>query len=315
MAAGIALPPPSRNGVGPSCVGLPPGPWPTFLDFLCARFPGVAAPIWQQRIAAGLVTDAATGKAIEAAQAYAPHGRLHYFRDLHLPGGEKPIPFQAQILYQDAHLVVADKPHFLPVAPTGAYVEETLLVRLKQSLQIDTLVPLHRIDRDTAGIVLLGVVPGERDAYQALFRQRLVEKTYEAIAHWQPGHSGEAPVFPLLRESRIVPGEPFFKQCEMPGTPNSQTQIALLEQCGTQGRFRLHPATGKKHQLRVHMQALGWPILNDRLYGTAAGLPLSQDDDPARPLQLLAQAIAFVDPVTGEMRHFQSRLRLDFERV
>ena len=314
----LAPPPPVREGVGPSRVSLPPGLWPTFLDFLTARFPGVAAGVWQQRMAAGLVIDA-FGQAVRGDQAYAPQNHLYYYRDLHLPGGEKRLAAVAPIVWKDAHLVVADKPHFLAVTPVGAYVQESLLVRLKNSLQIDTLVPLHRIDRDTAGLVLFCVIPAERDAYQQLFRQRSMDKQYEAIAPLQvpsskSGAAQDGWIFPLTRNSRIEPGEPFFRQREVPGTPNSQTHIALLEQQGRLGRYRLNPVTGKKHQLRVHMQALGLPIENDRMYGCLAALPLAETeaDNPARPLQLLAQALAFTDPVTGEKRHFESGFSLDF---
>lgn len=304
----LAPPPPVRDGVGPSRVSLLPGPWPTFLDFLTARFPGVAAGVWQQRMAAGLVTDA-FGQAVHVSQAYVPQNHLYYYRDLHLPGGEKRLAAEAPIVWQDAHLVVADKPHFLAVTPVGGYVQESLLVRLKNSLQIDTLVPLHRIDRDTAGLVLFCVHPAERDAYQQLFRQRSIDKQYEAIAP-APG----AGVFPLTHQSRIAPGEPFFRQREVPGMPNSETHIALIEQQGRLARYRLKPGTGKKHQLRVHMQALGLPIENDRMYGSLAGLQCAETeaDNPTRPLQLLAQALAFTDPITGKKRHFESGFSLDF---
>jgi len=225
--------------------------------------------------------------------------RLYYYRAL---PDEPRIPFEAAVLFQDEHLVLADKPHFLPVTPSGRYLQETLLVRLKNQLGLDSLIPIHRIDRETAGLVLFSVQPAERDAYQGLFRRHEVTKHYEAIAPWRPELQ-----FPLQRKTRIVEGDPFFRQREMPGEANSETLIDVLEIRGEQARYGLSPVTGKKHQLRVHMNALGMPICNDRIYPP---LELTPEDDYARPLQLLARSIAFTDPLTGQPRRFESRLDL-----
>ena len=287
-----------RHGVSPSCVGLPAGNWPTFTDFLVQRFPAIARETWLERMAAGLVVDE-FGAAVTAERAYRGHMRLYYYRAL---AAEPRIPFEASVLFQDEHLVVADKPHFLPVTPSGHYLQETLLVRLKNLLGLDSLIPIHRIDRETAGLVLFSIQPTERDAYQGLFRRHEISKHYEAIAPWRPELS-----FPLRRDSRIVQGEPFFRQCEAAGEPNSQTRIEVLEISGAQARYGLSPVTGQKHQLRVHMNALGIPIVNDRIYPP---LPITPEDDFAQPLQLLAKSIAFTDPVSGQARQFESRFRL-----
>jgi len=289
---------PARDGVSPSCVGLPPGDWPTITDFLVQRFPAITRDTWLQRMRDGLVADE-FGAAVTAQRPYRGHMRVYYYRALE---DEPRVPFEAEVLYQDEHLVVADKPHFLPVTPSGRYVQETLLVRLKKSLGLQGLAPLHRIDRETAGLVLFSVNPAERDAYQALFRRHEVEKHYEAIAPWR-----EDMAFPLVRQSRIVQGEPFFRQQEAPGPANSETRIRVLEVLGEHARYALSPVTGKKHQLRVHMHALGIPILNDRIYPPVHPTP---DDDYAHPLQLLAQSLRFRDPLTGRDRVFQTRLRL-----
>ena len=283
----------TRDGVSPSCVGLPAGDWPTFTDFLVQRFPAISRGVWLQRMAAGLVADE-FGGLVTPERAYRGHIRLYYYRALQT---EVRIPFEATVLYQDAHLVVADKPHFLPVTPSGSYLQETLLVRLKNQLGLSSLIPIHRIDRETAGLVLFCVLPAERDAYQALFRQHEIVKQYEAIAPWRAELR-----FPLRRQSRIVEGEPFFRQVEVLGEPNSETRVDVLQTQGGLARYALTPVTGKKHQLRVHMNALGIPILNDRMYPLVDTSP----DDYDCPLQLLARSIAFVDPVTAQARRFDS---------
>jgi tRNA pseudouridine32 synthase / 23S rRNA pseudouridine746 synthase len=277
---------------------LPAGSWPTIIGFLVDRFPDIAEEVWLQRMQDGCVVDE-FGVAVTADRPYRSHIRVYYYRAL---ADEARVPYEETVLYQDEHLVVADKPHFLPVTPSGQYLQETLLVRLKNRLGLDSLIPIHRIDRETAGLVMFSVQPTERDAYQSLFRRHKVKKNYQAIAPWRADLR-----FPLTRESRIVEDQPFFRQREVDGEPNSETHVDVLEAVGDTALYALRPVTGKKHQLRVHMNALGLPIKNDRMYPPVVHTP---DDDYRYPLQLLAKSIAFTDPITGASREFETRLKL-----
>jgi tRNA pseudouridine32 synthase/23S rRNA pseudouridine746 synthase len=252
-------------------------------------------------LAQGLVLDEDT-RPLSADAPFRAGTRVYYYRELE---SEPVIPFEEHIVYQDAHLLVADKPHFLPVTPTGRYVQQTLLVRLKRRTGLEHLSPIHRIDRETAGLVVFSVRPQDRGAYQALFRDQVVEKHYEAIAPLRP----ELPLPPVHR-SRIEPDERFFRQREVPGAPNSETHIELLRAQGGLGLYRLSPVTGRTHQLRVHMHALGRPITGDLFYPEVVHGPGHADEDWHHPLQLLARAIAFTDPVTGALRQFESRRKL-----
>ncbi len=296
--------PPTRQGIGPSCVSLPPGPWPNLLDFLTERFPGVPRHTWLERLARGDVIDEC-GKPLTPERAsqppYQPHQRLYYYREVPF---EAPIPFEEVVLFEDAHLIVVDKPHFLPVVPSGGYLTETVLVRLKKKLGLDHLVPIHRIDRDTAGLVMFSKQPATRAAYCALFSQHAVRKTYEAIAPWRADLS-----FPQTRQSRIKEAGHFMLQQEVDGPINAITHIDVLEVRGDLARYQLKPVTGQRHQLRVHMLGLGLPLLNDGLYPTLT--PEGQMDH-TKPLQLLAKALDFVDPVSGEARQFVSNRALHF---
>jgi tRNA pseudouridine32 synthase/23S rRNA pseudouridine746 synthase len=281
-----------------STVHLPAGEWATALDALCAHFPGVSPAQWLDRIERGRVLDA-QGRAITPHTPYRAGLRIHYYREV---AHEAPIPGVETVLHADAHLVVADKPHYLPVTPAGGFVEQTLLRRLMRRLDNPNLVPLHRIDRATAGLVLFSANPASRAAYQALFRERRIDKLYHALAPGLPQLS-----FPQRRRSRIVAGEPFFRMREVEGEPNSETVIEVIECKADIWCYALQPVTGKKHQLRLHMAALGAPILHDTLYPELAA---AAADDYRRPLQLLARNLAFDDPLSGERRNFQSALEL-----
>lgn len=287
-----------RDGVGASHVRLPDGGWDTVLAFLCERFPEIGEEVWRRRMDRGLVSDDG-GRALAADTPYRSGLRVRYYREL---AQEAPIPFAAQILHRDEHLLVVDKPHFLPVMPAGRYVQQTLLVRLKRELGIDDLVPLHRIDRDTAGLVLFSLNPATRAAYQQLFPRRAVVKIYEALAPALPGRP-----WPQVRRSRIESGEPFFRMCEVDGEANSETRIECIQTRGALAHWRLMPVTGRKHQLRVHMAALGAAIVNDPFYPELRAM---DEDDFSRPLQLLAKSLAFDDPLSGARRYFESRRRL-----
>lgn len=289
---------PSKDGVHASYLWLPAGQWPDLLTFLLAHFPNVAREVWLARIAnAELV--AQNGQRLQADSPYVAGMQIFYYREL---AQETPIPFTAQVLYQDQHIVVVDKPHFLPVIPSGRFLQETLLVRLRRELALPHLTPLHRLDRETAGLVMFSHNLASRGRYQVLFQQHAVHKTYEALAAPMLGRS-----FPFSYQSRIEKGEPFFCMKEVAGEPNAQTYLDVLAKKEHLWHYQLRPISGRTHQLRVHMAALGAAILHDGFYPVA--LPCKGDDFSA-PLQLLARQLQFIDPFSGEMREFQSQRTL-----
>jgi tRNA pseudouridine32 synthase/23S rRNA pseudouridine746 synthase len=295
----IMRPLPTIDGIGPSRVRIPAGPWKNILEYLEERFPKIKSAAWISRMRKREVVDE-HGIPLGAESPCRKGTLIFYYRALK---HETPIPFEEGILYQDDHILVADKPHFLPVIPSGRFLRETLLVRLKKRLKLDNLVPLHRIDRETAGVVMFSHNPKTRSNYASLFTKHEVRKVYKALAPTLPGNH-----FPLTRRSCLVKGEPFFRMKEVEGIPNSETSIDVVENMGAITLYRLIPVTGRQHQLRVHCAALGIPIINDKFYPEVQHC---KEDDFSLPLQLLARSIAFRDPLTGQDRCFKSKAELE----
>lgn len=287
---------PLRQGVAASAVFCPPGPWATTTDFLRERLPRVDD--WPERVARGDIVDD-DGHPVPDVP-YRGNRRLYYWRHLDT---EPEVPFEARIVFQDEHLLVADKPHFLPVTPSGLYARQTLMARLRDATGLADLNPVHRLDRETAGLVVFNIRREARDAYHRLFRDRAVHKVYEAIAPLGAGP------WPRTVRHRLVepPGENFMQMQVVPGEPNAETWVDLIEPLQGEhaglARYELRPVTGLRHQLRAQMNALGLPLVGDRIYPV-----LQPHENPPRfdaPLQLVARALSFTDPVTGLPRHFE----------
>lgn len=289
---------PQRNGLDPARMKLPAeGPWATVRDHLVERIPRLPP----QRLDEMLAEERIVGVdgPVTADTPFLPGAFIWFHRDL---PEEVPVPFRIGIVHADEHLVVVDKPHFLATIPRGRHVLETALVRLRRDLGLPELSPAHRLDRVTAGLLMFVTRRENRGKYQTLFRDRAVAKEYEAIAPHDPGLE-----LPATVRSRIVKERGTITAQEVAGPVNAETRVELIEHAEGRGRYRLVPATGRTHQLRVHMNHLGIPILGDRFYPTVVETPL---DDFRRPLQLLAKTLEFTDPLTGERRRFESRLKL-----
>lgn len=300
-----------KLGIKPSKVYLPHDKafiGKLLIDFLASHFSHIDKITWQQRFDSGLIS-LENGEILTADTPYQAGQTILYFRHVE---NEPVIPFEPSILHLDEHLLVVDKPHFLPVIPTGQFVSQTLLAKLRvklrihqelQHLNVMDISPIHRLDKDTAGVMLLSVNPTTRSHYQSLFEKKQVKKVYEAIAPTRTDLD-----YPLQISSRLERGESFFLTQTVDGEPNSFTKIELIKPLAEYGGefslYRLTPLTGKKHQLRVHMASLGMPLLNDNFYPIAQPKGTS---DFTKPLKLLAKSIEFIDPLTNVKRIFASQ--------
>lgn len=297
---GVATAPlPVRDGLNPTRLRLPgEGGRPTILGYLFDRFPDDTNRL-REKVAAGEVV-CGSGEPVTPTTPYRAHTFVYLYRD---PPDEPRVPFEIEVLYRDDDLLVVDKPHFLASVPRGRHVVESALVRLRRDLTLPDLVPAHRLDRVTAGVLVFVVRPAVRRAYQELFAQRRVDKEYEAIARFDPGLA-----LPRTVRSRIVKPAGELRCVEVAGEPNAETRIDLVEVRGSLARYHLRPVTGKMHQLRVHLNTLGIPIVGDGFY------PVLRDvapDDYSAPLQLLARRLEFVDPLSGHTRIVESARRLE----
>ncbi|WP_449385443.1 pseudouridine synthase [Cellulomonas soli] len=300
---------PARHGLAAAWLRTPdrdpaaPAPWPTMGAWLRERVPDgvdVAAMLAAQRI----VDE--RGRPVADDEPYAPHRFVWFHRDLR---DEPPVPGTLHVVHRDERLVVVDKPAFLSSIPRGRHVVQSVVVRLRDELDLPELSPLHRLDRVTSGLLMLATQRRWRGPYQGLFEHRLVRKTYRALAPLRPDLE-----LPTLVRNHIHKERGQWCAQVVPGAPvNAETLVELESQVGEHGVYRLTPRTGRTHQLRVHLLGLGIPIVDDPLYPHVRDVPV---DDFSRPLQLLAAELAFDDPLDGAPRQFRSvrRLPLGTER-
>ncbi|QCB98772.1 pseudouridine synthase [Arthrobacter sp. PAMC25564] len=304
---------PVRDGVNATRLRLPDeGPWDTAMDYMMHRWGHIDPQGIEDRFDAGEIVGQA-GLPLDRATPLQDHTFIWYYRTL---PPETRIPVELTILHQDEHLLVVDKPHFLPTTPGGTYIQESALVRLRNQLNLPDLIPMHRLDRMTAGILLLSTNPETRGKYQVLFEKRQVQKEYECVAAAEPAPGHPAVKFPVIVRNRMTKSRSYLLAEVIDGEPNTETRIERLRTFGAapgieNALYRLEPHSGKTHQLRVHMASLGLGIVNDSFYPELLD---KAPDDYSKPLQLLARGIRFVDPVSRQPVEYRSQLELSEAR-
>ncbi len=307
---------PVRDGVNATRLRLPDeGPWDTAMDYMMHRWGHIDPQGIEDRFDSGEIVGEA-GIALDRTTPLHKHTFIWYYRTL---PPETRIPVELNILHQDDHLLVVDKPHFLPTTPGGTYIQESTLVRLRNQLKLPDLIPMHRLDRMTAGILLLSTNPETRGKYQVLFEKRQVRKEYECVAAAHPAPGNPAVDFPVVVRNRMTKSRSYLLAEVIAGEPNAETRIERLRTFDAgpadaadgglphRALYRLEPHSGKTHQLRVHMASLGLGIVNDAFYPELLD---KAPDDYSRPLQLLARGIRFRDPITGTDVEYRSGLEL-----
>ena len=295
----------------------------TIADYLVARFYPNDPQIIHARFNTGEVR-LDDGTILSSDSPYMPGERIWYFREL---ADEPQLPSDMPVLYEDEHVLAIDKPHFLPTTPRGSYIAQTALTKLRVREQNPLLIPIHRLDRPTAGVLLFAKTVQARRPFQMMFQHRQASKTYRAVA---PVPSDVTAAEQALSTERLRVRSQIQKirdqlqvqqlseqECAAQGVePNTLTTVKILRTFTPSAQavegwraepalnkkqewalYDLEPHTGKTHQLRAHLNLLGSPILGDVLYPQV--LP-DTPDRPEHPLQLLAYSLHFEHPITGE---------------
>lgn len=300
----------------------------TIADYLIARFYPNDPQIIHARFDTGEVR-LDDGTILTSDSPYMPGERIWYFREL---ADEPQLPSDMPVLYEDEHVLAIDKPHFLPTTPRGSYIAQTALTKLRVREQNPLLIPIHRLDRPTAGVLLFAKTVEARRPFQMMFQHRQVSKTYRAVAPVpaDPAAAEQALSAEGLQvrshiqkiRDQLQVQQLSEEQCAAQGVePNTLTTVKILRTFTPNAQaiegwcaepnlsekrewekrewalYDLAPHTGKTHQLRAHLNLLGSPILGDVLYPRV--LP-DAPDRPEYPLQLLAYSLHFEHPITGE---------------
>ena len=277
--------------------------WKNIAEFLIERFPLIEKSIWLSRLNLGKV-HWQNGDRVDLNTAFVANRTLCYYREVEK---ELEVPFEHNIIHQDQHILVTCKPHFLPVTPGGQAVNECLLERLRQEQDLEDIVAMHRLDRETAGLVIFSINAKTRGTYCQLFADRKITKCYQAVAQLPETINSLALPQKWSITNRLQKSKPAFIMHEVDGDINAHSEISLVDKNNQLGLFDLKPITGKTHQLRLHMSKIGTPILNDKFYPKL--LP-EKPENFEQPLQLLAKSLSFIDPISGIQHHYNSQRKL-----
>ncbi|AMA09772.1 RluA family pseudouridine synthase [Picosynechococcus sp. PCC 73109] len=295
-----------RDRVKPSQAGL------AVLDFYAEFYRHSTRQEWAERFENQQIF--VDGKPATATQRLAKNQRLEYHRP---PWEEPDVPLNFQILHQDPHFWIIDKPAGLPVLPAGNFLENTLLAQLKRQFPDETPVPIHRLGRGTSGLMILGRSPLGRQSLTRQLREHQITKIYRAVIP-----AGDYP-------DQITITTPIGKICHpslgkiFAATADglsAHSEMRVLERLAKVSRVEVQIFTGRPHQIRIHMAAMGFPLVGDRLY-LPGGLPAIYEDANHSPLpgdcgySLNAYYLKFQHPHQDKPIDFFSQLQascLDF---
>lgn len=190
-------------------------------------------------------------------------GQLVSFRR---PAPKEPeVPREFRVVLADPSFYVIDKPAGLPIHPTGRYHYSTLTAVMRERFPGEALQVAHRLDRETSGLLLVARTPQAASVLKTAFQRRLIRKRYLAIAHGHPVQDHFVLEQPIGPAGSLVRVRMAVRSLEAGGLP-SRTDVQLLEKSRRYSLLECRPHTGRQHQIRVHLDAVGHPIVGDKLY-------------------------------------------------
>jgi 23S rRNA pseudouridine1911/1915/1917 synthase len=262
------------------------------LDYLCHRYPHSSAAQWLARIEAGEIQldgHPATPTALLAAGVELVWNRP--------PWDEPETDTRIEVLYEDSLLVAVAKPRGLPTLPGAGFMANTLLAQVRA--RYPEANPMHRLGRETSGLVLFARTRAAAAALQDAWRGRRIEKRYlalgQGLAEWD-AQTISAPIGPVAH-----PRLGTVHAASAHGRP-ALSRVRVLERRAASTLFEVWIETGRPHQIRIHLAWAGHPLVGDPLYGPG-GLPLA--DRPGLPGDggycLHAERLRFLHPGTGAL--------------